>query len=60
MDFKMPLLLVFSKNPDPDRITSPIMEREEGVVYDLSGRRIGNRQLMPGLYIIGGKKIVIR
>lgn len=60
MDFKMPLLLVFSKNPDPDRITSPIMEKEEGVVYDLSGRRIGNGQLMPGLYIIGGKKIVIR
>lgn len=41
----------------------------EDDVYDLSGRRIGNRQpdtihqqpsLQPGIYIIGGKKVAIR
>ena len=29
-------------------------------VYNLSGRRIDKSQLRKGIYIIGGKKVVIR
>ena len=31
----------------------------DGVIYDLSGRRITNGNLKPGLYIRNGKKIII-
>ena len=33
---------------------------EDAAVYDLSGRRIANRQLNKGVYINNGKKIVIK
>ena len=29
-------------------------------VYDLSGRQLTNQHLKPGIYIIGGKKVVIK
>lgn len=32
----------------------------DGKCYDLSGRRIGNGNLKPGLYIIDGRKVVIK
>lgn len=32
----------------------------DGKCYDLSGRRLGNGNLKPGLYIIDGRKVVIK
>ena len=60
LDWEMPMLLVFSRNPDPDRIDSPRMATEDEAVYDLSGRRLGSKPSRPGLYIIGGKKTAIK
>ena len=50
---------------------TPALSKGEGVVYDLKGRRVSrslsplgssknSHQLKPGLYIINGKKVVIR
>ena len=39
-----------------DGIASPLSETEEGVIYDLSGRRV--EKAMKGLYIINGKKVL--
>ena len=33
---------------------------KEEIVYDLNGRRITKKPLAPGIYIINGKKIIIR
>ena len=41
-----------------DNITGD--EPKKGVVYDLKGNLIVNRPLAPGLYIINGKKTLIR
>ena len=46
-------------------ITTIQRERENDVVYDLQGRKVGqwlmvNGQLKPGIYIIGGKKVVVK
>ncbi len=60
LDWGMPMLLVFSRNPDPDRIDSPRMATENEAVYDLSGRRLGSKPSRPGLYIIGGKKAAVK
>ena len=55
--------------PDPDGINSPLLTspKVEGFVYDLSGRKIANSQfsilnsqLPKGIYIINGKKILIK
>lgn len=32
----------------------------DGVVYDLSGRRVSNRQLTPGIYLSNGRKFIVR
>ena len=60
LDWEMPMLLVFSRNPDPDRIDSPRMATEDEAVYDLSGRRLGSKPSKPGLYILGGKKTAVK
>lgn len=58
MDMGQPMLMVFSKNPDPDGIASPRQEPETGTaIYDLTGRRLSKPQR--GLNIIGGKKVVV-
>lgn len=33
---------------------------EKGAVYDLSGRRVNDAQLRPGIYIRGGQKVVMK
>ncbi|MBD5362131.1 MAG: hypothetical protein HDR81_04915 [Bacteroides sp.] len=35
-------------------------ENKEEIVYDLNGRRIAKKPLAPGVYIINGKKRIIR
>ena len=40
-------------------ISAPSFSSGEGEVYDLSGRRV-NSQLKKGLYIVGGKKVVLK
>ena len=32
----------------------------DNAVYDLQGRRIVSPQLLPGVYIVGGKKVMVR
>lgn len=45
---------------DEDKV-SPLGETEEVVaIFDLSGRRVSNTQLLKGLYIKGNKKVIIR
>ena len=39
-----------------DGIASPLSETEEGVIYDLSGRRV--EKATKGIYIINGKKVL--
>jgi autotransporter-associated beta strand protein len=39
---------------------APASSQNESAVYDLSGRRIQGRPSRPGIYIIGGKKVIIR
>jgi hypothetical protein len=34
--------------------------RNDGVYYDLQGRRVGDRPSYPGVYIVNGKKVVIK
>ena len=56
----------FSLNIDNDDTTTTIHETEsanhplENVVYNLNGQRISHHQLGKGVYIINGKKILIR
>ena len=33
---------------------------KEEIIYDLNGRRITNKPLAPGIYIINGKKTIVR
>ena len=35
-------------------------ENKDEIIYDLNGRRITNKPLAPGIYIINGKKRIIR
>ena len=35
-------------------------DKKEEVIYDLDGRRITKKSLAPGIYIINGKKTIIR
>ena len=43
---------------DPDGIDSPLGETRDGTVYNLSGQRVG--RLQRGLYIVDGKKIIVK
>ncbi len=60
------MLFPLSASPSPDaikEIPAPqdvISVATDKYVYDLSGRRIDKSQLRKGIYIIGGKKVVIR
>ena len=60
------MLFPLSASPSPDaikEIPAPqdvISVASDKQVYDLSGRRIDKSQLRKGIYIIGGKKVVIR
>ena len=44
---------------DPDGIGTPLEDKAEGPVYDLQGRRI-DKIAQPGIYIKGGKKILVK
>ena len=48
--------------PDPDGIASPKSspERKDFNWFDLSGRKLGNKPTKAGLYIQGGRKVVIK
>ena len=35
-------------------------DTKEGIVYDLNGRRITKKPLAPGIYIVNGKKTIVR
>ena len=60
------MLFPLSASPSPDaikEIPAPqdvISVASDKQVYDLSGRRIDKTQLRKGIYIIGGKKVVIQ
>ena len=50
--------------PIPDGINEMKSEelrmKNEGSWFDLSGRKLGSKPTKPGLYINGGKKVVIK
>lgn len=66
------LIDILKKAPATGISLSPALSQAEGAIYDMQGRRIGqltmgdeqltagNGQLKKGLYIIGGKKVVVR
>jgi len=43
-----------------DHIENPIITTDHPTIYDLQGRRVVNGQLKKGLYIVGGRKVVIK
>ena len=43
-----------------DHIENPIITTDHPMIYDLQGRQVGNGQLKKGLYIVGGRKVVIK
>lgn len=58
-------LLFFGNSNTPDNIerVEPSLAGVRSTVYDLQGRKITNAsgsQLRPGLYIVNGKKLLIR
>lgn len=63
IDAEAGLQYLFDKFGETDRISlTPTFSKGEGVIYDLSGRKIANGQwpTAKGLYIVNGKKILIR
>ncbi len=46
---------------DPTGIkTEKGLQTKENGIYDLMGRRVGNSQMKKGVYIVGGKKVVVK
>jgi len=43
-----------------DHIENPIITTDHPTIYDLQGRKVVNGQLKKGLYIVGGRKVVIK
>ena len=41
------------------KITPDVVKDTSPAIYDLTGRRIG-RISRPGIYIIGGKKVIVK
>lgn len=63
IDAEAGLQYLFDKYGETDRIGhTPALSKGEGVIYDLSGRRIvkGQWPTAKGLYIINGKKIIVK
>ena len=42
------------------KVTQPVRNTSDSIVYDLSGRPLYSMPLKPGIYIQGGKKVLIR
>ena len=70
MDMNQPMLMVFSKNPDPDGIKeikkqSSTAEGEvnealnEDAIYNLCGQKV-NSKLSHGIYIVNGRKVLVK
>ena len=53
-------LNVYYEDPDGIRLIPDPSPEDDGRIYDLSGRHIGNSQLRKGIYIINGRKMVIK
>ena len=61
IDAEAGLQYLFDKFGETDRISlTPALSKGEGVIYDLSGRRIANgqRPMAKGIYIVNGKKVL--
>ncbi len=55
-----PSAVVEASLPSPTAIAAPEADRAgTGAVHDLTGRRV-ERVVRPGLYIVGGKKVLVR
>ena len=52
------LTLSLESSTGIDVVTSDT--NKEAIIYDLNGRRITNKPLAPGIYIINGKKTIVR
>ena len=52
------LVLSLQTSTGIDDVTADANKEE--IIYDLNGRRITNKPLAPGIYIINGKKTIVR
>ncbi|MDE6235987.1 MAG: hypothetical protein K2M56_09585, partial [Muribaculaceae bacterium] len=52
------LVLSLQTSTGIDYVTADANKEE--IIYDLNGRRITNKPLAPGIYIINGKKTIVR
>ncbi|MBR1593379.1 MAG: leucine-rich repeat protein [Alloprevotella sp.] len=53
------------KEGDPTGISSPLVTRHSSPIYDLQGRKLrngklSNSQMPKGMYIVGGKKVLVK
>lgn len=56
-----PMLRLFCEDYNPDGIISPIGETGEGAaIYNLAGQKIVNGKLSRGIFIVNGRKVLIR
>lgn len=44
----------------PDGISVPMLRTTDGVVYDLSGRRVSAASMKQGIYLLNNKKIIVK
>lgn len=44
----------------PDGISVPVIRTTDGVVYDLSGRRVSAVSMKQGIYLLNNKKIIVK
>lgn len=53
-------LTIFIDDGTGIAIVAPTGETAKGAAYDLQGRRVASASLPKGIYIVGGKKVVVR
>lgn len=51
---------IVDKMPDADSVSQLLKDNEEAVIYNLNGVRVDGRNLTPGIYIVKGKKMVVK
>lgn len=49
-----------SETTDIDNVQSSKFKAESADIYDLSGRKMGGGKLQPGIYIMNGRKVVVK
>ena len=58
--FSPRILRDLSPEDDPVGIVSPLGETEEGAWYSLDGRKLSGKPVQKGIYVNGGKKVLVK